>query len=116
MREQETHILDFVGVEVEDVLVLEADEVEGARGAAPHNAHTLRPRQHRLQLLNVPRVDLRAKHFKVRCALLLLGVPVGVHTADPRPLASTVAGHAQEEQDNHKQLGAIQQAAEGSRI
>lgn len=54
-----THLLHIMGVHVEDVLVLEADEVEGGGGTAPNDACALGPCQHLLQLRAVPRIDLR---------------------------------------------------------
>lgn len=68
-RCKSTDLLDFVGVQVEDVLVLEANEIEGGGGTPPHDARALRPRQHLLQLHAVPRIYLRPKSSMLEAQL-----------------------------------------------
>lgn len=57
-QQQGAHLLRFVGVQVQHVLALVADKVQRGAGAAADDADAVGPRQHRLQLRHVARVDL----------------------------------------------------------
>lgn len=52
------HLLHFMRVEIEDILVLHAYEVQRAARPAPHNPRRLGPSQDLLQLRDVARVHL----------------------------------------------------------
>lgn len=58
LGKSQPHLLDLVGIQEEDTLALVAHKVEGAGGAAAHDARALRPLQHLLQLRHIPAVHL----------------------------------------------------------
>ena len=63
------HLLHMMGVEVHDMAVLVAQEVEAAGGTAAHNAGALRPPQHRFELWHVARIDLQPQGLGPTCVL-----------------------------------------------
>ena len=91
-----TDLLRLVGVQVQDLVMLAAHEVEGGARSPSHNTNALRPCQHLLQLRYIPLIYLQQScpsvHLQVglfmwtstyteaaRSALLLL-MPMVQHT------------------------------------